>query len=144
MTHQESNVARRLRALIYRMARKTAYLPHALRIPHPSISNKRPLGAGGFGVVTMAQMNGKNVAIKKVLGRNHTTQRQCHEVWISFEWIPFMQTKIRAPRCSPAKLSCGVPYDTRILFHFWVLLWKALSTLVWSRHSTKMVTFKIA
>jgi hypothetical protein len=81
MTHQEGNVARRLRALIYRMARKTGYLPQALRIPHPSISNRRALGAGGNGVVTMAQMNGTNVAIKKLLCHNHATQRKCQEVW---------------------------------------------------------------
>ena len=110
MAPQESNVARRLRALIYRMARKTAYLPHALRIEHPSISNRRDFGAiGGNGMVTMAQMNGRNVAIKKILCRDRARQRECLEVCNIFGAFRSLQTKIRTTRCSPAKLSCGVP-----------------------------------
>jgi hypothetical protein len=63
------------------MARKTAYLPRALQIAHPSISHRRDLGAGAKGMVTMAQMKGSNIVIKKILCGDNATQRQCQEVW---------------------------------------------------------------
>lgn len=82
LKHQgESDVARRLRASIYRMARKSAYLPHALQIEHSSISNGRGFGAGAHGIVTRAKMQGKDVVIKKILCNDRAIQRKCLEVW---------------------------------------------------------------
>ena len=78
---QETDVARRLRALIYRMARKSAYLPHALQIAHTSMSHKQILGSGANGSVTKATLDGRAVVIKKILCHDRATQRKCLEVW---------------------------------------------------------------
>ncbi|KAH0830554.1 kinase-like domain-containing protein [Lanmaoa asiatica] len=83
MKPQESDVARRLRAHIYRMARKSAYLPRALQIAHPSISNKRNLGPGGNGMVMKATMNGRDVVIKEILCGDHTRVKKCLEMFAS-------------------------------------------------------------
>lgn len=81
MKRQESDVERRLRAHIYRMARKSAYLPRALQIGHPSISNKQSLGAGANAMVTKAIMNGRDVVIKEIACGDRATLKKCLEVW---------------------------------------------------------------
>lgn len=140
---ESDDVVRRLRANIYRMARKSAYLPHALQIGQPSISNRRNLGAGAHAMVTKAVMNGRDVAIKEIVCSDRAAQRKCLEVWNFLNESLSLQTKIWTARCSPARLSCGKPYDTRILFHSWESSRKALSTWVWCRRSSEMVTSEI-
>ncbi|KAF8136343.1 kinase-like domain-containing protein [Boletus edulis] len=80
---QEIHDLRRLRAFIYRMARKSAYLPDALRIAHPSISRRRDLGPGAHGLVTRAIMNGQDVVIKKIVCSDPAAQRKCLEMFAS-------------------------------------------------------------
>ena len=80
MKPQGTDVERRLRACIYRMARKYAYLPHALWIAHPSVANRRDLVPGANGWVTVANMGNRDVVIKKMACSDRATRRRCLEV----------------------------------------------------------------
>lgn len=94
MKRQELDVARRLRAQIYRMARKSAYLPHTLQIGHPSITNKRSLAGGANARVTKATMNSRDVVIKEISCSDPAAKRKCLEVWNFLNRFLSSQTKI--------------------------------------------------
>ncbi|KAG9318468.1 kinase-like domain-containing protein [Chiua virens] len=80
---KEKDVERRLRAHIYRMARKSAYLPRALQIAHTSISHEQALGPSGSSLAMMATMNGRrgNVFIKRVMCNSTASMTKCLELF---------------------------------------------------------------
>ncbi|KAG9318467.1 kinase-like domain-containing protein [Chiua virens] len=80
---KEKDVERHLRAHIYRMARKSAYLPRALQIARTSISYERTYGPSGNGLAATAIMNGGNVFIKRVMCNGSANLTKCLEMFAS-------------------------------------------------------------
>lgn len=90
---QKDEDARRLRACIYRMTRKSAYLPSALQIGYSSMSKPRNFGAGANGLLAVAKMDGKDVVIKKIRCNDPAARKKCFEVWKLSDGIFSLQTK---------------------------------------------------
>ncbi|KAF9227940.1 kinase-like protein [Gyrodon lividus] len=79
-----SGFARRLRSLIYRMSRKSAYLPRALEIPSAAITFAQNYAAAGAnGTVHRGFWNRSEVAIKTMAFSNHRQQKEYRKMFAS-------------------------------------------------------------